>query len=156
MKRLLIIAAASLLLWSTPATGQDPGECFDCQDWNGMHRVVSAPDALLGDMAETEHGWYGGSCNLQHPCCVECQPGDDSASEILPPLTTLSALSEADPEFLADVLSKHDGRLSVNVARRSLQATDCQGGIIANIPLHDRQLAALVERQRSGQVVVEK
>ena len=75
----------------------------------------------------------------QHP--LNCDPDEEDFD--LAAAWVLVTSDEA--ATLKGVVARSAGKVWVNEARRSLQVAGCAGGVIANIPLSNSTLAALLE-----------
>jgi hypothetical protein len=82
-----------------------------------------------------------GTCDTKHgPMCdlsVEFASGDFEALR--------RGLVESDLQPVRALLAKHSNVLFVNVARSAVQVSDCEGNVVAHLPLANGTVAALTE-----------
>jgi hypothetical protein len=89
---------------------------------------------------------YGGDCASGHNTC-------GGAEEVLS--TFMAAYREHDEDALLRLADANAGVAQINRTRSAVQLVDCQGGVVAHIPVSRAVVAAWIEqdRQRSTFVV---
>lgn len=121
-------------------------ECVACDACNasgGNHKTFGGGARDGG----VHSGCFEGlACDTPHPFNTNCGGGDydgafDTHSE--QESITWSKLAEAEDEALRTALLRAPDRWRYSSARSALQLYDCNGVLVANLPVRDRQVAAV-------------
>lgn len=123
----------------TLASLAGPANCLTCSQCPLSSAVHVAPADLNGLNSAGSHS----NC-IDLPGCPHPRCGQQAMVEETEAISGLLAdASRGNRAAMRTLLIDHQTRVTFNAARQSIQASGCNGGIIANVPLSEQDVASI-------------
>ena len=134
MKRLLFVFGILVLASPAASSGlQAQLPCSACDEWYDWQQASWFHTMGLDGTWDWQCGAPGAQC---HGGAAYDRCGDHHVNCIGFDLAALkNAATSGDQKRIANLLAVHAKNVRINASRASLQITDCNGRLIANIPI---------------------